>query len=65
MIETSYGLYDTETGLIVEECKISRAVENAIAAVKREIPEEARTVEVMNYVMKRMRERIRRKKIIL
>lgn len=44
---------------------VKRAAQNAIAAIKEGLPEEARTVEAVEYVISEMGEILKERKVLL
>lgn len=50
---------------ILSEEVIARASHNAIQAIKKELPEEAQTVEVMKYIISEMDSLVNEKNIVL
>ena len=55
----------SNTEIILEQKIIDTAVEAAICSIKNELPEEARTVEVMEYIIAEMHEFVKQSKIVL
>ena len=49
----------------INQNDVNKAARSAIDAIKNELPEEAQTVEVMEYVISEMDEMIKQKKIVL
>lgn len=50
---------------ILEETQVNHIVENVINTIKEELPEEAQTVEVLDYITDRIREALKEKRIKL
>lgn len=60
---STYGIEDYEDDLIELDKKIiNKAAASAIAAIKEELPEEAQTVEVVEYIMSDVQQMLKSKK---
>lgn len=50
---------------VLDNAIIEKAVQNAIVAIKNELPEEAQTIEVMEYVISEISNALKESKVIL
>lgn len=48
----SIGSVEFDSGIIIQSAVISKAANSALAAIKNELPEEARTYEICDYIIK-------------
>lgn len=55
----------SNTEIILEQKIIDTAVEAAIRSIKNELPEEARTVEVMEYIIAELSMTVKQSKLLL
>ena len=65
MIEIVPSLKNGMEVTTINQNDVNKAARSAIDAIKNELPEEAQTVEVMEYVISEMDEMIKQKKIVL
>lgn len=65
MIEIVPSLKNGMEVTTINQNDVNKAARSAIDAIKNELPEEAQTVEVMEYVISEMNEMIKQKKIVL
>lgn len=65
MIEIVPSLENGMEATTINQNDVNKAARSAIDAIKNELPEEAQTVEVMEYVISEMDEMIKQKKIVL
>ena len=61
----SFHEYGNEKTVVLEEATINKAVDSAIAAIKEELPEEAQTVEVMEFILEEMGKSIKASRVLL
>ncbi len=59
------GNVESLSGVIIEERIIDAAAEKAVQAMMSELPEEAQTYDVLMYVAKRTKEKIKGSKILI
>ena len=50
---------------LLKQETVNKAVKEAVRSIKNELPEEARTVEVMEYIIAEMHEFVKQSKIVL
>lgn len=50
---------------VLNEEYIKKAVQSAVESIKNELPEEAQTIEVMEYIVSEMSRSLKEKKVIL
>ena len=65
MIEIVPSLKNGMEVTTINQNDVNKAARSAIDAIKNELPEEAQTVEVMEYVISEMHGMIKQKKIVL
>lgn len=54
-----------EETIVLENSLVRKAAQNAIEAIKNEIPEEAQTVEAVEHVISEISQLIREKRVVL
>ena len=65
-VYSAYGIEDHEDNVIeLDKKNINKAAASAIAAIKEELPEETQTVEVLDYVLERMKDAIHSSRVSL
>ena len=65
MFNIANGFRHEEAVTIVNEENIEKASESAIQAIKKELPKEAHTTEVLEYVICEISQKIKERPIIL
>ena len=65
MIDIVPSLKNGMEATTINQNDVNKAARSAIDAIKNELPEEAQTVEVMEYVISEMHGMIKQKKIVL
>lgn len=63
IIQEIANVSDKET--VLDYAIIEKAVQNAIVAIKNELPKETQTIEVMEYVISEISDALKEKKVIL
>lgn len=56
---------DHHESVYLEQNKVDSIVENVLRTIKDELPEEAQTVEVFNYITDEVKEKLKGKRIVL
>ena len=57
--------FKTSETTFLDEDKVNLVVENVIETIKKGLPEEAQTVEVLEFITDRIKERVKEKRIEL
>ena len=65
MLELTEQFSDYPESVYLERKKVNSIVENVIRTIREELPEEAQTVEVLNYITEAVKERLKGKRIVL
>lgn len=65
MIRTTGFCFGGNNLITLDNAVIDKTVESAIEAIKKELPEEAHTVEVMELIIEEMEKTIKARKVLL
>ena len=65
MIQINYFYQNENNAIVLDDVTINKASRAAIEAIKKELPEEAHTVEVMELIIEEIEKNIKESKILL